>query len=291
MNASTEARMNHFKKMIYEGRFGNDLQSHQKDFSKLTTGDALKDVVWQLYQETSEHYDIILRFRQTIAGLIIVTYRDLSRIDPTIAYLFLNAWIEDHPDHPGTALYSRWEDAIMAHSGWSNTSTDQTAALKFSLALCQSYNEFLDGLFGWLLIAWRAIKGKKVNAAVLTSPFGVKYNEFETLVEGKNGAFFNFFALANPPLRNAITHKTAWYDTATSQLRYSDGKGDKHRDYTLPIEELLANNILGGQIAYAFLSGVAFLTLMANPLGVPESDLPDIFVKAYHFVPEAADGD
>lgn len=194
-----------------------------------------------------------MRFpRSYFCQLVLVAYRDAKKQDATLAQTFALALIEDFPGAPGSALLPRWCSLAEASFAFQHVAFSIEPSLVWQQAsrLVLAINEFLDGLIGLLIIAWRCAQAKTVNVNVLGNAYGSKIDEFTKLTDGDDGAFYLFLRIADADLRNGIAHGSMWLDADERKVRYVVGRQTK-TDRTMDLEEFMCIAMLGSHLGAA----------------------------------------
>ena len=247
-----------------DGHLGADVQSAADAYSALPD-DLTRCATFVRDYSVPTGDDEIDSARDLFCKLILITYRDAKKRDLALAHDFAFAFFQDFPGAAGSALLPRWSslaDASLAFQSVAH-SGDMLLAWQQSSRLVQAANEFLDGLFGLLIVAWRCAQGKAVNVNVLGNAYGSKIDEFSRLTGGDDGVFCLFLRIADSDLRNGIAHGTAWLDAASQKVRYLSGRQQKiERDVDLPFFMCCA--ALGSHVGAAYVAALSAIAVLES---------------------------
>jgi len=259
---SIQSLLRQFSEMGTDGTFGAEAQSASAEYEELPSGmHAAAKYLAEFYTDTDETQ----QHRDYLVQILLVAYRDAKKKDPQVAWSFASAFIEDYPGMPGTALLPRWTNLTESCMGFKAVADSQNRSLVWqqSSRLVLALNEFLDGLLGMLILTWRCATNRSVNPNVLYNAYGAKVNEFNELTNGEEGAFYLFFRIAMPKLRNGLSHGSAWLDSENGLVRYSEG-GRNRTEHEIDIVEFMARVKLGCDLAKAYIAALAAIVLLES---------------------------
>jgi hypothetical protein len=287
MDLGLPRRIQQLHQMSKDGVFGEVVQrdAHAYDHSQHTTMSIFLDVVRDFYSnEARLSQQQLAELTDLFCQLFIVVYREAKRADPAVADALLHAFLKDYPGAPDTCIYPQWDALLQACHGFkaSLTTSNRLLLWQHSLRLTQAYNEFLNVLLGYYLVAWRTALGKTVSTNVLYNSYGAKVNEFSSLTNGSDGPFYLLFRIAKPHLRNAIAHEQIWLDSESNTIRYADGK-DALTQYEMPLTEFVVLNGVGSNLALAYIAAVAAVAVLEVGSASDVAQLPAHLVKLFHF--------
>lgn len=267
--------------MALAGEFGERVRVDQEEYGRLAAGPPiLLRVVSDFYSVTGGAIEEIRNIRFLTFQIFIVTYREAKRRSPTVAATLVNSFIEDYPGAPESSLTTKWTSlaragvAFRAVAGGSNSNLIWQQSVK----LFQAYNEFLNGLFGYLIALWRAQQGRRVNPRVHACVYGDKVNQLSELTGGDDGLFYLLLRLARPKIRNAIAHESIWLDSDQALVHYVDVTTAS--EDTLPLTDFMALAMTGSHLAQPYLAALAAIALLEDS---PESvaNLPEHLVRLF----------
>jgi hypothetical protein len=281
MDETLHNRLHELSRLSLQGAFGAEAQMLAQEYAAVPEGmDIFIKVVHALYRPKATPEDAeVFRVVDLFCRLLIVVYRDARKQDADVAAALLNSLLQDYPGKPGTCLYSKWETLGRAAATFKMTRHDnQVVIWEQSKSLFQAYNEFLNGLLGFLIIGWRCALGRPINADVLNKKYRAKLNEFTQLTNGVDGAFGLICQLARPDVRNAIAHGDIWHDTTTGKIRYT------HRDQPQEMDlfEFLGCATVGSHLPQAYLSALAAIVVLEEGSGSDVARLPPHLIQLYH---------
>jgi hypothetical protein len=221
--------------------------------------------------------------RNLLCQLVIVAYRDAKKQDASLAQAFAKAYIEDFRGIPGTALLPRWISLAEAALAFKNLSKSGNPSLIWqqTTRLVLTVNEFLDGLVGLLIVAWRCALGKTVNTNVLGNAYGSKVNEFAELTGGEDGIFYLIFRLADPILRNGIAHSSIWPDFEAQIVHYIVGQQAKI-EYEMSLTKFMLIAYLGSHLAQAYIAALTTIVVMESGGPIAAQMIPEHLMTLFH---------
>lgn len=224
----------------------------------------------------------VARMTDQFCQLFIVVYREAKRVDASVATALLHSFIYDYSGVPGSCLYPQVEALLVAAHAWKAARGSPLLAWQQSVKLVQAYNEFLNALLGYYLVAWRCGLGKRFSTNVFRNAYGAKLKEFSELTHGDDGPFYLIFRLVNVPLRNAIAHEDVWLDTDTSKVRYVDGK-EQRVPYELDLMQFLSSAMVGSYLGPTYLAAIAALLVLEEGSAAEVAHLPAHLIKTFRF--------
>ncbi len=249
-------------KSTEEGIFGEAALLSAKDYEGLPLDiTRLIKFIHELSVEISSNNSEINFAVHYFWQLLVAVYKDCKKIDVEIANAFVNSFIEDYPNMPNTALALRWNSLAQSAFAFKSVafSGDPLLVWQQTSRLFLDYNEFMDGLLGYLIISLRCALEKKINPNILRSPYAVKAKQFEELTNGENGVFYLFHRIIRPKLRNGIAHGNAWLDRENKKVRYTDGRTESEHEIDLSEFGVLA--LLGSHIAKSYMAALATIVI------------------------------
>jgi hypothetical protein len=208
--------------------------------------------------------------RDYFCQILLVVYREAKKRDPSLAHDFASSFFKDFRGQSGSALLTRWNalaEAVHAFR-WALPESNQLLVWQQASRLFLAYNEFLNGLLGLMIVAWRCGLGVTYRLGVIANSYGSKIQEFNQLTKGDNGPFYLFFRITNSGLRNAIAHGAAWLDVQEAKVRYRHGQHVK-ADEEMGLLEFLALVKLGTHMAEGYIAALSAIAVVEE--GPPES--------------------
>jgi hypothetical protein len=267
-------------KSTAEGIFGDAALSSSKEYEGMPLDTSrlskfIKDLSTEISSGNEEEVQPIYVFWQ----ILVVVYRDSKKVDAEVAKAFLHSFIEDYPDMPNTALSLRWNSLAQAIFAFKSVAHSNDPLLVWQQAsrLFLDYSEFLNGLLGYLTIAWKCALKKNFKPNVFNAFYAVKAKQFEELTNGDNGVFDLFNRMIKPKLRNGIAHGNSWPDWESNKVRYTDGKTED--EYDIDFSEFLALCMLGSHLAKSYIAAMATIVIWEEGTEVQKLSLPQQFIK------------
>lgn len=279
MKSSYQGLLNRIEGLSSDGHLGSEVQKTWGEYSSLPNN-AARSIAF-VHDFFGADVDEELQMpRRLFCQLILVAYRDAKKRDAGLARDFAFAFIQDFPGAAGSALLPRWSSLAEASLAFQRVASSGDVVLLWqqSSRLVLAVNEFLDGLIGFLIVAWRCALGKTVNPNVLGNPYGSKINEFAQLTGGDDGAFYLLLRVADANLRNGLAHGSAWLDSAGSKVRYASGRQQK-TEREMDLVEFMTVAALGSHLGPAYVAALATISVFEDGPQAAEDLLPPPLVE------------
>lgn len=251
-------------RLAKEGYFGTRVAEEWESYAHLN--DPLQACA--KFVEDFDSYDApdeikIKDIRNKLCQMLCLAYRQARRSDPAVAQEFAAAFTNDFLGHPGSALLTRWNSLAEAAHAFKKVALTQDGLLIWQQTsrLFLAYNEFLNGLLGLLIIAWKVGLEKPYSLNVLDNNYGAKIHDFQQLTGGDGGLFFLIFRLARKDLRNAIAHGAAWLDVEGQRVRFTFENKREKVESSIPVMEFVTLAALGSHLGVAYLAALAAITV------------------------------
>jgi hypothetical protein len=282
MKGNYQRLIEQIDKSATEGIFGDAALASSKDYEGMPSGiprlaKFIRELSFEISSGNSEEAQIIYTFWQ----VLVVVYRDSKKVDAEVAEAFLKSFIEDYPDMPNTALCLRWNSLAQASFAFKSVAKSNEPLLVWQQAsrLFLDYSEFLNGLLGYLTIAWKCALKKKFKPNVFNAFFAVKAKQFEELTNGDDGVFYLFHRIIRPKLRNGIAHGNAWLDREKNKVRYTDGKTED--EYDIDLQEFLVLCMLGTLLGKSYMAAIATIIILEAGTEDQKLSLPKQFIELF----------
>jgi hypothetical protein len=277
-------RLTQIHRMSVDGKLGVEIQRSAQEYQQLSDGmSVFLKIIRDFYQQRETEGDRrIHQIADLFSQLIIVVYRDCKQKDANITQSIIDSFIKDFPGIEGTCLFSRWDSLGKAALAYKAAVQTKDANLVWQQAkdVVLAYNEFLNGLLGFLLVGWRCALGKHYSINTFNNAYGAKLNEFSQLTGGENGAFYLICRLGRPHLRNAIAHRDIWLDTDENKVRYKDGRKTK-TDYEMGLEKFVHLATIGTHLPQAYLVAIASIVILEEGSAVEKDQIPSHLIKMF----------
>ena len=276
--------------MAEGGRFGNLISKCRSEYQQLPNGiPVMLKSVSDFYESLSSDPPELAKMRQLASKSLIIAYREANWKNHDIATHFLNSFVQDYPGVPESCLLPRWTSLTKASLAIRELAQSQDRLLIWqqSIKLFQAYNEYLNGLFGYLIILWRTHLGKPINPNVLNTTYGNKVNQLGELSDGDDGIFYLYLRLAQPDIRNAIAHESIWLDSASSVVTYVYGSHDKVESQ-IDLDEFIGYAVCGSHIAQPYLAAISTIAIMECGSELAKSLLPKSYQEIFSHATSAA---
>ena len=265
MDPELQRRMQQLRQLAQAGAFGEQARVDTAAYDR--AGAAPMGVFLVLVHdfygdEARRSAPVIEEFTDLFWLQFILVYRAAKRAAPAVADGLIHAIVRDYPGAPDTCIYPQLEALVTAAHAFKAALATSNRVLVWeqTLRLAEAYNEFLNVLLGYYLIAWRTGLGKRASVKTLYNRYAMKVNEFRDLTSGPGVSFSGLLRLAQPQLRNAIAHGNVWLDSATDTIRYTDGK-DQRVPYQMPLGELMLLNTVASHLPMTYLASVGAIVV------------------------------
>jgi len=270
-------------KLASEGKFGEAAHSASQEYSQIPIGiPTMLKYISDFYEKNNSTNQEIARTKDYFCQMLIMLYRETKKLNPSLSTAFISSFIEDFPNVDGSLLLPRWSSLAQASLAFKKVATSEDSLLIWQQAsrLFQAYNEFLNGLLGFLIVAWRCVKDKEINPNVFNSSYAVKARQFSELTDGENGVFYLFHRIIKPKMRNAIAHETAWLDMDAGKVRYTEGS-QQRIEYEMDLIEFLSLTTLGSQVGSAYIAAIAAVIVLEEGNEKEKPFLPHHLIKLF----------
>ena len=263
-------------KAASKGVFGAQAETTARRYAALDSLGVSAAIVSDFYSAALDSGTT--RMRDYFCQTLLVVYREAKKEDTAVAEAYAHALVRDYPSITGSALSIRYKTLIEAGNslrlvyGEKNPSHVWQQTSRHFLA----YSEFLNGLLGYLIIAWRCHLGKVIKPNVLNNTYGSKVQQFGKLPDSE--LFSHFLWLARPPLRNAIAHGTVWLDSENEKVRFIDGRHEK-KELELDLVEFMALVQIGSHLGSAYAAAMAAIVVFETARGTHWDRLPGKLLK------------
>jgi len=288
MKESHKKLLKQFSQMAEEGLFGEQIAKSRSEYEKLPIGIAtMLKTISDFLENLSSCEPEIAKMQQLICQTIIVAYREAKRKDPEIAEHFIISFIQDYPGVTESCLLPRWTSLAKSCLTFRELCHSKNRLLIWqqALKLFQAYNEYLNGLFGYLIILWRTYLGKTVNPNVLNTTYSNKLNQLKELTGGDDGIFYFYLRIAQPDIRNAIAHESIWLDSDSEIVRYNHGNQNKIESQ-ISLTEFMAYITYGSHLAQPYLAAISIIVIMEYGSDLAKAFLPESYKKVFLHTPK-----
>ncbi|MCW5200734.1 hypothetical protein VU07_02825 [Desulfobulbus sp. F4] len=283
MKESHRNLLKQFSRIAEDGLLGEEIAASRLEYEKFPSGiPVMLKLVSDFLESSSSTDQELSKMRNLMCQLLIVAYREARRKNPEIAEHFLNSFTQDYPNVPESCLLPKWIGLANACVAFRETLKIKNCLLVWQQTIkqFQAYNEFLNGLLGYLIILWRTHLDKDVNPNVLNANYGSKKKQLGELTGGENGAFYFFLRIAQPEIRNAIAHESIWLDSDTGTVHYNHGNQDKIES-KIPFINFMAYAGCGSHIPQTYLAALSVIFVMEFGSDLAKSLLPEAYRNVF----------
>ena len=199
-------------------------------------------------------------------------YIKAHKKNPEIAEYFVSSYLTNIPGTENTALFHKSSGLVNASLAFSNVLDLKNPVVlgEVAIKLSLSYNEFLNGLLGILILLIKCDLGLNCNVSQLKATYGSKVHEFNRLLEVYKLPYQLFKQFANSNLRNAIAHEEIWIDSEKAEVHYSN----KDDAYTMDLTEFLTLNTYATYFAEIYFTTLTVIALFMSGTKEEKSKLP-----------------
>ena len=159
-----ERLLQQIAQLASEGKFGEAAHSASQEYSQIPVGiPTMLKYISDFYEKNDSTNQEIAEARDYFCKMFIVVYRETKKCNPSLSTTFISSFIDDFPNVDGSLLLPRWNSLAQASLAFKSVanSGDYLLIWQQSSRLFLAYNEFLNGLLGFLIVAWRCVENKK----------------------------------------------------------------------------------------------------------------------------------
>ena len=275
MKESHTRLLKQFGNMAADGQFGGSIKKAHQEYGHLSGLTILHKFVLDFWGGILKKNDEFSQMRSLSCQLLLVAYREAKKRNPEIAQSLVNSFTTDYPGVPESTLLPRWCSLAQASIAMREVAQSENRLMIWQQACkqFQAYNEFLNGLFAYLIILWRVKDGRSVKTNVFDATYANKIDQFGALTGGDDGAFYLFFRLARPKIRNAIAHETIWLDSVENKIRYEEGRHPRS-EYEMDLTEFMGLAAAGSHLAQPYLAAISVIAIIEEDYELGKKELP-----------------
>jgi len=279
VSSGYDSLLNQIGDLAGDGHLRPDVQAASHEYAALPS-DLSRCVAYVNDFAEGVVEDELRLIRSLLCQMIVAAYRDAKKNDAEVARNFAFAFIRDFPGMSGSALLPRWSSLADASFAFQMVAQSGNRLLVWqqSSRLVLAANEFLDGLIGLLLVAWRCALGKAVNPKVLANAYGSKVNEFADLTGGDDGPFYLILRAADADLRNGLAHGSAWLDPKEDKVRYFTGRQQK-TEREIGLVEFMCKATIGSHMGPSYIAALATIAVWEGGSEESRAELPPLLTQ------------
>ena len=254
------------KEGIYGEKAKNELNKVQNIPSTIS---YLIDLINDLYispEKDKELYQI----GKSINEYLLILYRDTKVKNKEFAKALFESLFSDFPNTNNTNLFDRYRTLIESSVAFkSSISIDDRLILwNVAIKLFEAYNEFLNGLLGYIIICAVSVLENKCSIEFLNNSYQSKIDKFNSLK--LNYLFPVISNIAKPEIRNAISHSRI-------QLIKDNGV----IDYTIKKEKIFINKTIDlsefiGMVSAGTYLPIGYITAISSIYVIEYGNITDI---------------
>jgi len=274
MDDQIRRRLEEISRQTSRGDYGPRAKGMAEEYKTLEGNDSetfLKAI--NDYFNKREHVD------EKLIPLLDDLFENLLRIyirahkkDPEIAEYYVSSYLTNIPGTENTTLFHKSSGLVNASLAFQNVlgSTNPITLWEVAIKLSLSYNEFLDGLLGILILLIKCDLELNCSVTQLKSTYGNRVQEFNRLLEEYKLPYLSFKHFANSKLRNAIAHEKIWLDSEKAIVHYSN----KDDAYTMELAEFLMLNTYATYFADIYYTTLTVIALFMTGTKEEKSKIP-----------------
>jgi len=220
--------------------------------------------------------DIPPQFREypiSLVKIMLFSYLKNYQENEEIPLLYAEILSKDIIDTPGTSVSNKYQGMMDSYHAYKQSIETKNRLIIWELAknAFLSYNEFLNGVLGLIIINLRVANELNYKPGILKNNYGVNRNQYLEIIP--EDFFFDLFSeLLHPDLRNAIGHQTIWFDEKRLVVTYqANTDGEKKH---LPLEEFIYLTSKASYLGEAYLVGLCAIGVMKSKNIMDKTRLP-----------------
>ena len=262
--------------MIDAGILGEDIINTRKEFKRQPQG--IHAMIWAtnvLYESTDGELEECREVMSYFCTLLVAMYADTRKLNCKVADAFLNSFINDYPGVDESCLAPQLSAFMESFFAYKEVSSNENRLLVWQQIknLCNSYNEFIRALLGFVISCLRVINGKKPVSGVFSQSFRSRLNQMKSLSGGKLSFFYQVERIADTALRNAISHGSIWLDSEAEKVKYIEGSKNK-KELEMSLWEFMFKTILGVYLVKGYIAAICALIVLIDGTEDAKSLLP-----------------
>lgn len=248
----------------------------------------LVECVWAgLKAPKDKEMEDIHAMQMILHQVILAVYREVKKKDPEVALWMLRSYMVDHPDYPGSNLFSKLASVLEASLAFQkNTPTatnkvigDRNTLFLISKEAYRSGVEFISSWMGWMVPAMQVFNGESPDWRILKKPAAIKMEEFEKQSKGDDGLFYILFRLISKELRNSIAHSDIQLDSNNGKVIYRNLKDGTEN--SVPLLDFVVPIVVMSYLPSMYLSALSAILLMEFGRAEDKMKLPTLSVEAF----------
>jgi len=279
MDDQIKKRLEEISRQTSRGNYGLQAKNMAEEYRNLKA-DEPKTFLKSITDYFEKRKDIdkeLLPLIDDIFESLLRIYIRAHKKNPEIAEYYVSSFLANIPGTENTALFHKSSGLINASLAFSNIlgSKSPITLWEVAIKLSLSYNEFLNGLLGILILLIKCDLDLNCSVSQLKSTYGSKVHEFSRLLEEYNLPNQAFKQFANANLRNAIAHEKIWLDSDEAVVHYSN----KDTPYTMGLADFLELNTYATYFGDIYLTTLNVIALFMTGAKEEKSKIPTKLIK------------
>lgn len=236
--------------------------------------------IYELYQPF-ENDSNLYKIAQKISEYLLILYIDTKVKKTMVANALYFSLFNNFPSTINTNLFDKYRSLLESSISFKNSIVleDKIVLWTLSKKLIEDYNEFLNGLLGYINICAKVVLGKKYNPNIFNNSYQAKIDEFTSLK--LNYIFPVISNLINVELRNAIAHSMIIHN-AEDEIEYTFKKGSKFETKKISLAEFVALAATGTYLTCGYIASLAMIFVFENGNILDIAFLPSEIKSIYY---------
>ncbi|GAA0502746.1 hypothetical protein [Deinococcus depolymerans] len=248
----------------------------------------LIECVWSgLEAPADKELEDIHSMQLILHQVILAIYREVKKKDPDVAFWMIRSYMIDHPDYPGSNLFSKIASVMEASlalrknstTADNKTSGDRNTSFLISKEAYRSGVEFISSWMGWMTPLVQVFNGDSPDWRILKKPAATKIEEFEKQSKGKDGVFSILFNLISKDLRNSIAHSDIQLDSYNGNVIYRNIKSGTEN--SIPLIEFMTPILVMSYLPSIYVGALSAILVMEFGRTEDKLKLPVLSVEAF----------
>ena len=280
MKTEIKERLLQFHTLGKSGALGDNIKDAYFEYEQVQNGiPTLIKGIDEFYGTNIGHENSLFMMEDLFCQYFILIYKETKKRNKEVAGALIDSFIDDFPDTNNTCIYPSYEELMKISNIFKRYSRtdDEILLWEQSKSVIQAFNELLDKLLEYFIICWRCAQDKKYSTKIFKNTYGSKFNEFKELTNGEDGVFYLLFRIGDPHLRNAITHKSIWFDKENYVVNYTD----REKSFSIDFVDFMVFAYFACNFPQVLIISFAMLGVLINGSRDEIKKLPSHIIKLF----------
>jgi hypothetical protein len=232
------------------------------------------DFINDLYKPAGENKELH-QIAMSINEYLLILYRDSKAKDKKVSNALFESLFCDFPNTQNTNLFDKYRTLVDSSISFKNAinTNDKLILWNIGKSLFEAYNEFLNGLIGYINICAKSVLGIKYNPNIHHNSYKAKLDEFNSL---KLNIIFPIFSnIAKPEIRNAFAHSKITFNHESSIIDYTIKNGNNFENKKIDYIEFIAYLSAGTYVPIGYITALCTISVIEYGNITDISLLPD----------------